>query len=201
MPTRKATRRAKPARHEGPVAAAKTALPTLPAIGAEDMFQLNKTGFDVAVKLSNAIVEGFEHIREMQMHSAHEVHEKNDKVMRDLMQIRNPADLSQLQMELVRFNMQRATQYWQQMFSIGNEANAKLVEEVKNECIAANEKMNRALGRATKSADKPAVPAAPDTMKMAMDMTNMTLTNMTKVASQWMDTAKHSLDNISATRH
>ena len=137
----------------------------------------------------------------MQMHTAQETHEKNDKVVRDLMQVRSPTDLSQLHTELSRFNMEHATRYWQQMFTIGNQTNAKLVEEVKNECLAAGEKMNRVLGRATKSVEKPTQASAPDSMRMAMDMTNMTLTNMTKAASQWMDTAKHSLENISATRH
>jgi Phasin protein len=197
MPKRKPTRSVMPKVQQ-------TSAPTksvAPAIGAEDMFQWNKTGFDAAVKLSNAIIEGFEHVREMQMHTAHETHEKNDKVVRDLMQARSPTDLSQLQMELARFNMEHASRYWQQMFAIGNQTNAKLVEEVKNECLAAGEKMNRVLGRATKSVEKPAQASAPDSMRMAMDMTNMTLTNMTKAASQWMDTAKHSLENISATRH
>jgi Phasin protein len=197
MTKRKPTRSVMPKVHQ-------TSAPTksvTPAIGAEDMFQWNKTGFDAAVKLSNAIIEGFEHIREMQMHSAHEAHEKNDKVVHDLMQARSAADLSQLQMELARFNIERATRYWQQMFAIGNQTNAKLVEEVKNECVAASETMNRSLGRATKTVEKPVEASAPDSMRMAMDMTNMTLTNLTKAASQWMDTAKHNLENISATRH
>ena len=197
MAKRKPTRSEKPTLHQTSSAPKSAA----PLIGAEDMFQWNKTGFDAAMKLSNAIIEGFEHIREMQMHTAQEVHEKNDRVTRDLMQARSPTDLSQLQMELARFNMEHATRYWQQMFTIGNQTNAKLVEEVKNECLAAGEKMNRVLGRATKSVEKPTKTSAPDSMRMAMDMTNMTLTNMTKAASQWMDSAKHSLENISATRH
>ncbi|MGB8339447.1 MAG: phasin family protein [Burkholderiales bacterium] len=197
MPKRKPTRKAKPT-HEKTSSPAKS---IFPAAGAEEMLQLNKTGLDSAVKLSNAIIEGVEHIREMQMHAAHEVHEKNDKVVHDLMQVRSPADLSQLQLELIRFNMERATRYWQQMFSIGNQVNAKLVDEVKNECLAAGEKWNRVIGRATQSVEKPTVTSSPDPMKMAMDMTNMTMTNLTKAASQWVDTAKRSLENISATRH
>jgi Phasin protein len=197
MPKRKPTRNVKPTLHQASSAPKSAA----PAIGSEDVFQWNKTGFDAAMKLSNAIIEGFEHIREMQMHTAQEVHEKNDKVARDLVQARSPADLSQLQMELARFNLEHATRYWQQMFAIGNQTNARLVDEVKNECLAAGEKMNRTLGRATKAVEKPVQPSTPDSMRMAMDMTNMTLTNMTKAASQWMDSAKHNLENISATRH
>jgi Phasin protein len=200
MPKRKptrATRTEKPARQETP----SPAKSMLPVLGTEDMLQWSKTGFDSAVKLSNAIIEGFEHIREMQMHAAQDAHEKNDKVARDLMQIRSPADLAQLEMELTRSNIERATQYWQQMFSLGNQMNAKLVEEVKNECLVAGEKMNQTLGRASRTVEKPAVAAAPDNMRMAMDMTNMNLTNWTKAASQWMDTAKQNWQNMSATQH
>jgi phasin family protein len=197
MPQRKPARKAKPVHNQ----TTSTTKPALPGMGSEDIFQWSKTGFDSAVKLTDAVVEGLEHMREMQMHSAHEAHEENEKIMRDLVQARTPADLSQLQMELIRSNAERATKYWQQMFSISNNVNTKLAEEVKNECISAGEKINRAIGRVSKAAPIPAEKAAPDTMKMAMDMTNMTLTNFSKAASQWMDTAKHSLENISATRH
>ena len=58
MPKRKPTRSEKPPLHQTPSASKSVA----PVIGAEDVFQWNKTGFDAAVKLSNAIIEGFEHI-------------------------------------------------------------------------------------------------------------------------------------------
>lgn len=197
MPKRKPSRTVKSAAQE--IASPAKSAP--PAIGAEDLFQWNKSGFDSAVKLSNAILEGFEHIRAMQMQAAHEAHEKNDKAKRDLSQVRSPTDLAQLEMELLRTSMERATNYWQQLFAIGNDMNAKLVEEVKSEFLAANEKMNRTLGRTSKAAEKPAAIASPDSMKMAMDMTNLTLTSFNKAASQWMDTAKQNLANLSAQRH
>ncbi len=196
MAKRKPTRSEKSTMHQASSAPKFAA----PLIGTEDMFQWNKTGFDAAVKLSNAIIEGFEHIREMQMHTAHEVHEKNDRIARDLMQARSPTDLSQLQMDLARFSMEHATRYWQQMFTIGNQTNAKLVEEVKNECLTVGEKINQTLGHASKSAASTKV-TAPEPLRAAMDMTNMTLTNWSKAATQWMDTAKNNLENISATRH
>jgi F0F1-type ATP synthase membrane subunit b/b' len=174
--------------------------PALPVMGTEDVFQWSKYGFDSTVKMSNAIIEGFEHIREMQMHSAHEAHEKNDKIARDLMQARSSTDLAQLQMEFARFNLERAQRYWQQMFTIANQMNAKLVEEVKNECLVAGEKLSQTLGQAKKAIDTPKA-VAPEPLRAAMDMTNMTLTNFTKAASQWMDTAKNNLENIAATRH
>lgn len=164
------------------------------------MSQWNKSGFDSSVTMSNAVAEGFEHIREMHMRSAHEVHEQNDKIVRDLMHVRSQADFAQLQMEFVRFNMERAQRYWQQMFAIGNQMNAKLVEGMKSECLAAGEKISRALGQANKNVGAPKT-TTPDPLRAAMDMTNMTMTNLTNAASQWMDTAKHSLGNISATRH
>jgi hypothetical protein len=196
MPKRKIIRKRISTHHET-ASAAKSILPTM---GNEEMFQWNKSGFDSSVKMSNAIVEGFEHIREMQMHSAQEVHEKNDKIAHDLLQVRSPADLAQLQMEFARFNMERAQRYWQQMFAIGNQMNAKLVEEVKNECLAAGEKLSQTLGHANKNVAAPKT-KTPEPLQAAMDMTNMTITNLTKAASQWMDTAKHNLENISATRH
>jgi hypothetical protein len=86
------------------------------------------------------------------------------------------------------------------MFAIGNQMNAKLVEEVKNECLAAGEKITRTLGQANKSTALPKT-TTPEPLRAAMDMTNMTITNLTKAATQWMDTAKNNLENISATRH
>jgi Phasin protein len=197
MAKRKPSRTEKPARQY----TASPAKALLPAVGTEDLLQWSKSGFDSAVKLSNAIFEGFEHMREMQMHAAHDAREKNDKLARELMQIRSPADLAQLEMELARANIERATSYWQQMFTISNQINAKLVEEVKNECLSASEKMNRTLGGAGKSVEKPAAAAATEPLKAAMDMTNMNLTNWTKAASQWMDTAKQNWQNMSATHH
>ena len=52
MPKRKPTRSEKPPLHQTPSASKSVA----PVIGAEDVFQWNKTGFDAAVKLSNAII-------------------------------------------------------------------------------------------------------------------------------------------------
>ncbi len=202
MPARKSTRRTKSAS----TASAQTTSPMQALPDTQSAYQVSKTGFDAAVKLTNAVLEGFEHIREMQLNTARQAHDKNNKIANDLLRIRAPADLAKLEMDWTRLNMEQASQYWRDMYSLSSAMNAKLLEEMKNEWFAANKELGQATAKMMKPAEQKVMPtmtpmASPDNIKLAMDMTNATLTSFTKAASDWMDSAKQSLQNGIATRH
>ena len=70
------------------------------------------------IGLTDVVFKCSEEIRRYQMQAAHEAHEHHEKAQADVARASTPAELFNLQSELLRFDMEAAGKYWQQLAAI-----------------------------------------------------------------------------------
>lgn len=70
------------------------------------------------IGLTDVVFKCSEEIRRCQMQAAHEAHEHHEKAQADVARASTPAELFNLQSELLRFDMEAAGKYWQQLAAI-----------------------------------------------------------------------------------
>lgn len=70
------------------------------------------------IALTDVVFKGVEEMRRCQMQAAHEARLQHEKKQADVALARTPADLFNLQAELMRFDMEASGKYWQQLAAI-----------------------------------------------------------------------------------
>jgi phasin family protein len=70
------------------------------------------------IALSDVVFKGAEEIRRCQMQAAHDARLQHEKAQTQVSKAVTPAELLNLQAELLRFDMESAGKYWQQLAAI-----------------------------------------------------------------------------------
>ena len=78
----------------------------------------------IGTRSACALFRGFESMRKIQQRTAHHALAQYQAAAERLRQPCNPVDVLMLQAELLRFDMDEAARYWQQLFGPGKAANA-----------------------------------------------------------------------------
>jgi hypothetical protein len=101
-----------------------------------DLADLPRKQFALMTQSASALFRGSEAMRKIQQQTAHRAAVHQDEVRERL---RTPCDLSELlaiQGELMRFNMQEAAQYWQQLTDVALKVQADVVSRVAEDAQA-----------------------------------------------------------------
>ena len=97
----------------GRAPAAKTQAPSHDAALAFSQDQLQ-----ALIALSDVVFKGAEEIRRCQMQAAHDARLHHEKAQAEVAKAGTPAELFNLQAELLRFDMESSGKYWQQLAAI-----------------------------------------------------------------------------------
>lgn len=92
------------------------------------MFQTWKEQVDTGIKMIDAIVQGAVEMRTSQLAAATEAHTRDLDAEKSVMGARTASDLLLIQLNWMTANMERSMAYWNQMFQAAADANAKLLE-------------------------------------------------------------------------
>lgn len=80
--------------------------------------EMGRQQLAVATESASALYRGSEALRKVQQEAAHEASVHHAEVAQKLLSPCQPSDVLALQTDLMRFNMQSATHYWQQMMVV-----------------------------------------------------------------------------------
>lgn len=92
------------------------------------MFEKWKEQVDTGIRMIDAIVQGAMEMRSSQLAAATEAHTRDLNVEKSVMGARTASDLLLIQLNWMTANMERSMTYWNQMFQAAADANAKLLE-------------------------------------------------------------------------
>ena len=95
---------------------------------SNQLLQTWKQQLDTNLKLIDALVQGSLEMRSSQLAAAMETHDRDMTAEHSVEGARSPLDLLTVQMNWMMGNLERSMAYWNQMFQAAADANAKLVE-------------------------------------------------------------------------
>ena len=104
---------------------------------------LSQDQMQALIGLTDVLFKGAEEMRRCQMEAAHQAREHHEHTQARVAKARTPAELIELQTELLRFDLESSSRYWQQLAAI---------------CVATQASSMSLLSR---SASAPLAPEAP----------------------------------------
>jgi phasin family protein len=120
------TSRSAQGRHSATAAATTTAASAGNAAPGAD-FTLAHEQVQTLVSLTDLMFKGAEELRRFQMQTAHDAHQRYQRALSDVSAATNPTELLNLQSELVRYDLEAGSRYWQQLASIVAASQAEMV--------------------------------------------------------------------------
>lgn len=87
-------------------------------------FTLSQDQMQAAVGLTDVLLKGAEELRRCQMEAAHQAHERHAQAQSLVARARTPSDLYNLQVELLNFDLDASSKYWQRVAAICAETQA-----------------------------------------------------------------------------
>jgi class 3 adenylate cyclase len=112
-------------RNSGSPATAPAASPEAAWDAASDLSRQQMT---LAAESACAVFRGFESMRKIQEKAAHQALQHYSRAADKLREASGPAQLMQIQAELMRFDLEGATQYWQQLGAVAADMQRELME-------------------------------------------------------------------------
>lgn len=88
---------------------------------------LGQQQLSVTTEASCAMLRGFEAIRKIQEQAAHDMSARHQAIAQKLHGACQPADLMAMQADLMRDNLESATQYWQQLAASALETQTEMM--------------------------------------------------------------------------
>jgi hypothetical protein len=95
---------------------------------SNQLLQTWKQQLDTTLRLIDAAVQGTLEMRSSQLAAAMETHARDLDVEKSLTGAKSTTDLLAIQLDWMTQNLERSMSYWNQMFQAAADANAKLVE-------------------------------------------------------------------------
>lgn len=92
--------------------------------------ELGRQQLAAATMSTSALCRGSEALRKVQQEIAHEASLRHAQAAKKLSSPCQPADMMALQTELIRSNMQSATQYWQQLLEVALQTQREIMESM-----------------------------------------------------------------------
>jgi len=97
-------------------------------IASKQFFQTGKEQMDTGIKMIDAVVQGAIEMRNWQLAAASETHTRDLDAEKSVMGAKTVSDLLLVQLNWLAANVERSMAYWNQMFQATADANAKLLE-------------------------------------------------------------------------
>ena len=92
--------------------------------------ELGRQQMAAATLSTSALCRGSETLRKVQQEMAHEASLRHAQAAKKLASPCQPTDMIELQSELLRSNMQSATQYWQQLLEVALQTQREMMESM-----------------------------------------------------------------------
>ena len=92
------------------------------------MVQTWKKQLDVAMRVTEAIIEGSTRMHEVQIEAATEAHADAVATQRSLASATSPAELLRIQTEWLTANQRKSMEYWRHLYEAASETNARVVK-------------------------------------------------------------------------
>lgn len=130
---------------------AQAASSQLPASAEPASFAFAQEQMQSLMALADVMLKRAEELRQCQLEAAQEARRRHDKARADAASAANPGELLHVQSDLLREDLESASQYWQRMASICTAAQAEALEHMTRTAT----QLSRVAGTAT-SAQAPA---------------------------------------------
>jgi len=105
---------------------------------ANQMLKAWKTQLDTTFRLIDAAVQGTLEMRSSQLAAAMETHARDLDAEKSVTGAKSVSDLLAIQLNWMTENLEKSMAYWNQMFQAAADANAKLMESLREEAKALN---------------------------------------------------------------
>lgn len=132
-------------------------IPMLDA-AASSGFALAQQQMQSLMALADLVLKRAEELRRCQLDAAQQARKRHDKARADVASAGNPTELLNVQAEMLRDDLESASQYWQRMASICTAAQAETLEHMTRSAA----QLGRAATQATAADGAEAAPAKPD---------------------------------------
>jgi len=103
------------------------------------LLQTWKQQLDTTLRLIDAAVQGTLEMRSSQLAAAMETHARDLDIEKSVTGAKSATDLLAIQLSWMTENLERSMSYWNQMFQAAADANAKLVECLREQAQASEE--------------------------------------------------------------
>ncbi|MBL0726448.1 phasin family protein [Piscinibacter sp. HJYY11] len=115
-------------------AASRTSAPaaSMPMLAAAESsgFAMAQEQMQSLMSLADVVLKRAEELRRCQLETAQQARRRHDKARADVASAGNPTELLNVQAELLRDDLESASQYWQRMTSICTAAQAETLEHM-----------------------------------------------------------------------
>jgi phasin family protein len=91
------------------------------------MMQTWKKQLDVAMRVTEAVIEGSTRMHEVQIEAATEAHADAVATQKSLASAASPAELLRIQSEWLAANQRKSMEYWRHLYEAAAETNARLM--------------------------------------------------------------------------
>lgn len=92
------------------------------------MMRTWKKQLDVAMRVTEAIIEGSTRMHEVQIEAATEAHADAVATQKSLASAASPTELLRIQTEWLAANQRKSVEYWKALYEAAAETNARLVQ-------------------------------------------------------------------------
>lgn len=146
------------------------------------------------IALTDVVFKGVEEMRRCQMQAAHEARLQHEQKQAEVAHARTPADLFNLQAELMRFDMEASGKYWQQLAAICATTQAEAVSLITRSAATAG-------GDVAKLVAQPLPQVRTATLAAASSEPNGSgvTTDPSQAWNQWVDLGKQWSDMLYRT--
>jgi phasin family protein len=143
---------------------------------------LSQDHLQALIGLTDVFFKGAEEMRRFQMESARQARERHEQALAMVTKARTPAELFELQSELLRFDIESSGRYWQQLASICAQTQADTMELFTRSAGAVGGDMARLVVQPIAQA-KPEAQATPP----GAEATNQAWNQWVDLGKQWTD--------------
>jgi hypothetical protein len=134
------------------------------------------------IGLSDVLFKGIEEMRRCQMETAHQARERHEQAQAMVSKARTPAELFELQSELLRFDLESSARCWQQLASICAATQASTLSLVNQSAATVSGDLARLVAKPAASPPEAAAPTHSEAPAQAWN--------------QWVDLGKQWADMV-----
>jgi phasin family protein len=161
----------------------------------EQLFALNKAGFEAALRFAGVALEGAERIIDLQMRTAKSALNDGLESAKVLASVRDFDQLAALKDTLVQPSVEKATAYAKQVYDVATTTQADMTKVVEEQVSEFNRQVLTALDQIVKTA-----PAGSEVgiaaMKSTLAAVNSGFDNLSKVAKQFGEATQNNIEVV-----
>ena len=161
----------------------------------EQLFALNKAGFEAALRFAGVALEGAERIIDLQLRTAKSALNDSLESAKVLASVRDFDQLAALKDTLVQPSVEKATAYAKQVYDVATTTQADMTKVVEEQVGEFNRQVLTALDQIVKTA-----PAGSEAgiaaMKSTLAAVNSGFDNLSKVAKQFGEATQNNIEVV-----